>query len=145
MMRKKLKLIIMALALTMPTMANSQKNKKEVFNWEAVINAIIKVESGGNPKAHNKKGDCVGVLQITPVLVKQCNDWLKAKKSKKRYTLADRYNVKKSKEMFVMFQSYYNKSNNVEKAIRMWNGGPGYSVSSTNNYYKKVMKHYKGG
>jgi len=119
--------------------------KKQNFDWNPVMDAIIQVESKGNPKAHNKNGDCAGILQITPGLVKQCNAWLKAKKSKKRYTLSDRYNVKKSKEMFVMVQSYYNKSNNVEKAIRIWNGGPGYSVSSTNGYYKKVMKHYKGG
>ncbi len=103
------------------------------------------VESKGNPKAFNKNGNCAGLLQITSGLVKQCNIWLKVKKSKKRYTLADRYNVEKSKEMFVMVQSHYNKSNNVEKAIRIWNGGPGYTVKGTNGYLKKVMKYYDGG
>ena len=93
----------------------------------------------------NPNGNCAGLLQITPGLVKQCNIWLKAKKSKKRYTLADRYNVKKSKEMFVMVQKNYNKSNNVEKAIRVWNGGPGYTLKGTNEYYMKVMKYYNGG
>jgi len=119
--------------------------KKEQFDWNPVMDAIIQVESKGNSKAHNKNGDCAGILQITPVLVKQCNAWLKAKKSKKRYTLSDRYNVKKSKEMFIMTQKHYNKSNNVERAIRIWNGGPGYTVKGTNEYYKKVMKYYKGG
>lgn len=117
--------------------------QKEKFDWSPVVDAIIQVESKGNPKAYNPSGDCAGILQITPGLVKQCNTWLKAKKSKKRYTLADRYNVKKSKEMFVMVQSYYNKSNNVEKAIRVWNGGPGYTLKGTNEYYRKVMKYYK--
>ena len=117
--------------------------QEEKFDWSRVIDAIAKVESKGNPKAHNPIGDCAGILQITPGLVKQCNTWLKVKKSKKRYTLRDRYNVEKSKEMFVMVQSYYNKSNDVEKAIRIWNGGPGYSVSKTNGYLKKVMKYYK--
>jgi hypothetical protein len=42
-----------------------------------------------------------------------------------------------------MVQSYYNKSNNVEKAIRIWNGGPGYTIKGTNGYLKKVMKYYK--
>jgi len=112
------------------------------FDWNPVMDAIIQVESKGNPKAHNKNGDCAGILQITPGLVKQCNAWLKAKKSKKRYTLSDRYNVKKSKEMFVMVQKHYNKSNNVEKAIRVWNGGPGYTLEGTNGYYRKVMKYY---
>jgi len=117
--------------------------QKEKFDWSPVVDAIIQVESKGNPKAFNKNGNCAGILQITPGLVKQCNTWLEAKKSKKRYTLADRYDVKKSKEMFVMVQSYYNKSNNVEKAIRIWNGGPGYTIKGTNGYLNKVMKYYK--
>ena len=110
--------------------------------WERVMNAIIKVESGGNPKAHNPNGDCAGILQITPILVKQCNIWLANQKSSKRYTMSDRYNAEKSKEMFIMVQEHYNPEGNVEKAIRIWNGGPKYSVAKTNTYYKRVMKHY---
>ena len=124
----------------LPISVGAQEKK---FDWSRVIDAIAKVESKGNPKAHNPVGDCAGILQITPGLVKQCNTWLKVKKSKKRYTLRDRYNVSKSKEMFEMYQHYLNPSNDVEKAIRIWNGGPGYSVSKTNGYLKKVMKYYK--
>ena len=47
--------------------------------------------------------------------------------------------------MFEMYQHYFNPSNDVEKAIRIWNGGPGYKVGSTNEYYRKVMKYYKKG
>jgi soluble lytic murein transglycosylase-like protein len=137
MMRQKLISLVM---LMLPISISAQEEK---FDWNPVMDAIIQVESKGNPKAHNKNGDCAGILQITPGLVKQCNTWLKAKKSKKRYTLSDRYNVKKSKEMFVMVQKHYNKSNNVEKAIRVWNGGPGYTLEGTNGYYRKVMKYYK--
>ena len=122
---------------------STSAQKEEAFDWNPVINAIIQVESKGNPKAYNPKGDCCGILQITPGLVKQCNIWLKAEKSKKRYTLSDRYNVEKSKEMFIMVQNHYNKSNNIERAIRVWNGGPGFKVSSTNGYYRKVMKYLK--
>jgi soluble lytic murein transglycosylase-like protein len=138
----RLKKIILIVLLILPIGINAQKKQ---FDWNPVMDAIIQVESKGNPKAFNKNGNCAGILQITPGLVKQCNIWLKAKKSKKRYTLADRYNVKKSKEMFVMIQSHYNKSNNVEKAIRIWNGGPGYTIKGTNGYLKKVMKYYKKG
>jgi soluble lytic murein transglycosylase-like protein len=137
MMRQKLIILVM---LMLPISISAQEGK---FDWNPVMDAIIQVESKGNPKAHNKNGDCAGILQITPGLVKQCNAWLKTKKSKKRYTLSDRYNVKKSKEMFVMIQKHYNKSNNVEKAIRVWNGGPGYTLEGTNGYYRKVMKYYK--
>jgi hypothetical protein len=103
------------------------------------MDAIIQVESEGNPNAVS--GNSVGVMQITPILVRDCNDILKKKKSNKRFTLNDRYSVEKSKEMFLLIQSHYNPANNVEKAIRLWNGGINYSVRATNRYYKKVMRH----
>lgn len=121
----------------------SAQTKNVSYNWDKVINAISKVESKENPSAVSK--DCVGILQIRPILVKQCNIWLKNQKSSKRYTLKDRYDVGKSKEMFIMIQEHYNPSHNVEKTIRLWNGGPNYSVKKTNGYYKKVMKYYNGG
>lgn len=130
----------MAIMLTCSTKASGQKT----FDWEPVISAIAKVESGGNPKAFNKNGNCGGLLQITPVLVKECNNILKNRKSTKRYTMSDRFNAEKSKEMFILIQETYNPSHNIEKAIRMWNGGPnGHKMRATMGYYKKVMKHYK--
>ena len=105
------------------------------------MDAIIQVESEGNPKAVS--GKSVGAMQITPILVKDCNKILKKQKSKKQYTMADRYSVSKSKEMFLIIQKYYNPENNVEKAIRMWNGGIEYSIRSTNKYYKKVLAQMK--
>ena len=111
--------------------------KAPKFNWDPVMDAIIQVESEGNPRAVS--GNSVGAMQITPILVKDCNEILKKQKSKKRYTMADRYSVAKSKEMFLLIQSYYNRENSIEKAIRSWNGGVKYSVRATNKYYKKVM------
>jgi hypothetical protein len=143
MMRKAKKLILTCLMSILVLTASAQT--KKAYDWTRVINAIIQVESKGDANAHNAVGDCAGIMQITPILVKQCNIWLKDQKSNKRYTLKDRYNVQKSKEMFIMIQEHYNPSHNVEKAIRLWNGGPNYSVKKTNGYYKKVMKYYNGG
>ena len=143
MMRKAKKLILTCLMLILVLTASAQTNQR--YDWSKIMNAIIQVESRGNAKAHNANGDCIGILQITPILVKQCNIWLKNLKSSKRYTLKDRYDVGKSKEMFIMIQEHYNPSHNVEKAIRLWNGGPNYSLKKTNGYYKKVMKYYNGG
>ena len=142
MMRKAKKLILTCLMSILVLTAMAQ-TKNVSYNWDKVINAISKVESKGNPSAVSK--DCVGILQIRPILVKQCNIWLKDQKSSKRYTLKDRYDVEKSKEMFIMIQEHYNPSHNVEKAIRLWNGGPSYSKVKTENYYRKVMKYYNGG
>ena len=122
-------------------MALSVNAKKSGFDWDPVMDAIIQVESEGNPNAVS--GKSVGVMQITPILVEDCNNILKRKKSKKRFTLSDRYSVKKSKEMFLLIQSYYNPTNSIEKAIRSWNGGVRYSVRATNRYYRKVMDKLK--
>ena len=111
----------------------------EKFDWEPVMEAIIQVESEGDAKA--VKGNSCGAMQITPILVAECNDILKKRKSKKRYTLRDRFSLAKSKEMFKLIQSHFNPLNDIEKAIRSWNGGNNYSVRRTQRYYERVMKH----
>lgn len=117
---------------------NGSRATTRTFDWNPVMEAIIEVESNGNHRAQN--GNQVGAMQITPILVEDCNEILKQRKSKKRYKLSDRFNVEKSKEMFLLIQSWYNPKNNVEKAIRSWNGGVNYKVKSTQRYYEKVMK-----
>lgn len=120
-------------------MAATKGNKVTTkYDWNPVMDAIIQVESGGNANA--KSGRCVGAMQIMPCLVTECNNILKQRKSSKRFTMNDRYSIAKSKEMFVLLQSVYNPTNNVEKAIRTWNGGNHYSVRATQGYYNKVMK-----
>lgn len=109
------------------------------FDWEPVMNAIIHVESRGNVKAVS--GNSCGAMQITPVLVMECNNILKKRKSKKRFSLRDRFDLAKSKEMFVLIQSYFNHQNDIERAIRAWNGGYRYSVKRTQKYFNKVMAY----
>jgi len=119
------------------------ENKKsdDVSYWDAVMDAIIQVESGGNSRAVN--GQYVGAMQIAPILVKDCNYILQSRNISKRYTLADRFSVEKSKEMFILIQSRYNPTKNIEKGIRIWNGGCNYSTASTNGYYRRVMSKMK--
>lgn len=113
----------------------------ECKNWDRLISAIMIVESNNNPKA--VCGDQVGCLQIRPILVRDCNRILKRRGSSKRYSMRDRYSVRKSKEMFVLYQSYYNPKGNIDKAIRLWNGGSNYTIRGTQKYYKKVKKEMK--
>ena len=144
-MMKKVSVSLMALMMatvTAPAVTNAAKSAKTSgVNWNPVMDAIIQVESEGNPNAVS--GNSVGAMQITPILVKDCNEILKKQKSKKRYTMDDRYSVAKSKEMFLLIQSHYNPENSIEKAIRSWNGGVRYSVRATNRYYQKVMANLK--
>ena len=140
---KKLFLIVM---LMLPISVSAQQGN-DSYDWTKVIDAIVKVESKGNPKAYNPNGNCAGILQIVPILVKECNQILKEKKSTKRYTVSDRYDVQKSKEMFVLLQEHFNQEHSVEKAIKCWNCGF-YTKNWKNKsigYYRKVMKYYDGG
>ena len=142
---KKVSLSLMALVMVAMTASagasTSKSTKTSGVDWNPVMDAIIQVESEGNPNAVS--GNSVGAMQITPILVKDCNDILKKQKSKKRYTMADRYSVAKSKEMFLIIQKYYNPESNIEKAIRLWNGGVKYTTRATNRYYKKVLAQMK--
>ena len=118
--------------------AESGAAQTENFDWEPVMKAIVQVESEGNTRA--VKGNSCGAMQITPILVAECNNILKKRNSKKRYTLRDRFSLEKSKEMFLLMQSQFNPLNDIEKAIRSWNGGNKYSVKRTQRYFEKVMK-----
>ena len=123
--------------------AGAKGKQGSKFDWSPVIDAIIEVESEGNADAVDKSGKSCGIMQITPILVKECNRIQQLRKSDKRYTMNDRFSVAKSKEMFLLYQSFYNPQNNVEQAIRSWNGGMNYSKRGTQRYYNKVMSKMK--
>ena len=124
---------------SMSTIARENSNKR--FNWGPLMDAITQVESEGNSRAVS--GNQCGAMQITPILVEDCNALLKKRGEKKRFTLNDRFSVKRSREMFVLIMSHYNPTNDIEKAIRIWNGGVNYTNKGTQRYYKKVMALYK--
>lgn len=117
-------------------------------NYNRLITAIGTVESKMNDKAIN--GIYAGFLQISPTIVKDCNRINKINGNPKRYSLQDRYNRKKSIEMFHIIQNFYNKhrdlgeKDRIGHMIRLWNGGPGWvkNPRKTDGYYKKVIKVY---
>ena len=120
-------------------MANNSSAQTSNYDWSSVVDAIMMVESRGNVNARN--GIYCGPLQISPGLVTEVNNILKRRNHTKRYSLNDRFNFQKSKEMFEIIQSQYNPKNNVERAIRMWQGGINYKVSRTQRYFEKVMSY----
>lgn len=115
--------------------------------WDNLIKAISEVESRGNPKAVS--GKHVGVLQISPVVVDDCNRINKLKKREQRFTYGDRYSVEKSIEMFNIIQDFYNPDNGtvdgevrIERAMRIWNGGGSWKTNprATDGYVNKVKR-----
>lgn len=116
-------------------LSNYAKNNKR---WEKLVKAISLIESQHNEKLTSKCGRYVGILQISKITVDECNRIL----GEKRFNYNHRYNKKHSIEMFYIIQNYYNPNNSIEKAIRIWNGGPNYSKQKTDKYYKNVLKAY---
>ena len=127
--------LLPGLALATSNEDNAADNS---VNWEPVMDAIIQVESGGNRFA--RSGKSVGAMQITPICVREVNLYLKQLNIKKAYTLKDRFSVQKSKEIFLLIQKRHNPQNNIERAIRAWNGGLKYSNNGTQRYYEKVTR-----
>lgn len=100
-------------------------------DWEAFTEALIWVESKGDERALGKKDD-IGVLQITPILLQDCNRIVGYEK----YYLNDRYDREKSIEMFNLIQSHYNPQKDFHWALKLWNSGAPLS------YHRKVMDKF---
>jgi hypothetical protein len=101
------------------------------YYWELFTQALIWVESKGDSKAVGSKDD-VGVLQITPILVEDCNRILK----NEGFTLEDRLDSLKSVEMFNIIQDHYNPQHDYHLALKIWNG------QAPLSYHRKVMDKF---
>ena len=135
---KKILLFLVAVTLTVALNAQTEQQLKK---WMPVINAIAQVESGGNPKAVSRSGTYVGLLQMAPICVRECNRIV----GKNKFTYNDRLSREKSIEMFIIFQEHHNPEGNMEKAIRLWNSGDKNCMKNKNRtegYYRKVMSKY---
>lgn len=108
-------------------------------NLAPLIAALIAVESGGNPRAIGDHGQSVGVLQITPVMVRDVN-----RISGKRFQWPDDcFDRSKSIRMAEIYFGQWPDAN-AETLARRWNGGPtGDRKKATLQYWKKVKQHYK--
>lgn len=109
-------------------------------NWDIMYEAICAVESENDSLAYNSSSNAAGIIQLRPIYVKDVNRIQGTK-----YTLKDRYNPKKCREMFEIYQSYYNPEKDIEKAIRIHlNGCNNYN---TNEWYLirvvKAMDNFK--
>ena len=129
------KSVLLTICILFSVSALAAGNRKT--DWSHVIEAIIHVESRGDVNA--KCGKYAGAMQIAPIVVKECNIILQERNVRTRYTLSDRYDLKKAKEMFRLFQEKYNPTNDVEYAIRLWNGGPRFNKKATNGYFNRVV------
>jgi hypothetical protein len=99
-------------------------------DFELIELAIIWQESKENPNPKHSDGKSEGILQITPIYVKEANRIL----GKSKYTLYDRKNPLKSHEMFLVVQNYHNPEKDVKKAVKLHN--------KAGWYFEEVMDRY---
>ena len=136
-----MKKVFIFLVAVLITVALNAQTEQQLKKWMPVINAIAQVESGGNPKAVSRSGTYVGLLQMAPICVRECNRIV----GKNKFTYNDRYSKEKSIEMFIVFQEHHNPKGDMEKAIRLWNSGDRNCMknkSRTEAYYRRVMSKY---
>lgn len=93
--------------------------------YEALIKAIVSIESSGNNYAYNAKEGAYGAFQIRQVRLNDFN-----KKTGKDYKLVDMYDYNKSEEVFL----YYCQGD-YEYIAKSWNG----SGPMTINYWRNVQ------
>lgn len=98
--------------------------------WELFIFALIEVESGGDSTCTGMADD-VGILQITPICVREVNRILGVQ----TYALGDRYSVKKSLEMFDIIQQHKNSQLDIRRAAKIWN------PRAPESYYEKIERN----
>lgn len=96
------------------------------------FDAVTFVESSNNPKAWNEKEQAAGLYQIRPIVIQDLQE------RGYKFTLQDRWDQKKSKEIFMIYTTIY-KATTPEKRARVWNGGPrGHLKPATLSYWNKV-------
>lgn len=111
----------------------------ELLQWETMKQALIIMESEGDPNVVGKTQD-LGILQITPIYVEQVNKIL----GEPRYTLSHRLNVEASLEMFEIYQNHFNPERDIIKAIQLHNPGAGpWYLSQVLDLYNELMSFNK--
>jgi hypothetical protein len=121
------------------------KDIKPLITEDELVRALIMVESRGNDSAvgdrHLVGNEAVGALQIRPIMVREVNRILRIQKINKRFKLKDRYNRKKTIQMFLIWKNFHHSDSSPEVTARSWNGGrKGPTMKATEKYWAKVQQ-----
>ena len=122
---------------------NAQPQTQYTAQQEALLDALIQVESNGKDDAVGDNGNAIGCLQIWKIYwtdaversgiggsYKDCYDRAYAK------SIVDAYMTRYAREAWTNPKKF-----DAEKCARIHNGGPkGYRKQATEKYWKKVQK-----
>ncbi len=115
-----------------------QEEPDTLSNYQALVMAIAFTESRFNPDAVGKAHDS-GVLQLTPIYVKEVN-----RIAGTDYQLEDAFDIDKAIEIFDAMQAHYNPDQDIELAIRLHNKSPYYRREVLKNLeFIKQMESFR--
>ncbi len=105
------------------------------------IKAIAWVESKGDPLAVGDQGAAIGILQIQPIMVRECNRIV----GRDIYTDRDRRSVERSVEMCLIHSLHHWPDGGPEQWSRGWNGGPDWAdePGRTAEYWRRIQRAMK--
>jgi hypothetical protein len=136
-----MKKLLLISILCMVTLAGLSPPGKEIIIPEnkpiepflRLFRAISFVESHNDSLAYNKITEATGIVQITPILLKDYN-----RRTGKHYKLKDCYSPKISR---IIFNFYCMKLPGIdfEKTSKKWNG----SGKATEKYWQRVKSNLK--
>ncbi|MBI2630589.1 transglycosylase SLT domain-containing protein [Candidatus Pacearchaeota archaeon] len=129
------------------------------YNFDAFRDAIISVESNGNPNAHNKTSGARGLMQITPK--GGLAEWNKCNPHK-RYSEKDLFDEEINRKIgswyiqkIVQYLEWYNIEPTIENVASVYNCGIGNFMKSLKNntnlpaetqeYFRKVRARTDSG
>jgi len=114
---------------------------------DALWHAIVRVESGGNPRAFNRHRAAWGIAQIRGVCLADINRIARQVGLEGRYTVADLADPAKARRIWSLYLGFYGnlytrqtgRTPTDEVYARIWNGGPnGWRKASTRAYWDRV-------
>lgn len=135
------------------------------INWDKLVNAVIQVESNGNSNAHNKKSGAIGLMQITPIVLKEWNELYWKKKIAKQTKIYAPFRIEHMTDMkanidcgtwylrdrIPQMLKYYHKPITLDNLLISYNAGISYVIKNkplpreTRQYLKKVKAIYQKG
>ena len=133
MLKKYLIIIIICIILLLSFVVEVKERKHILKVHEPkIINAIIQIESSGNPKAVSKKG-CIGLMQVNPKIWLETLKKAKIISSKKDLFIPEK-NVNSGK--FILAHYSYKTNHDLEKTLYLYSG-------KDKKYPKKVLQEVK--
>lgn len=124
-------------AIVLRVCSHTSSTEASVKERRQLLNAIAIVESNNDPLAVGDGGTAIGILQISPIMIDDCNRIL----GYPEFSLSDRWNMERSRQMANIYFDHYCKDMSLIDKARCWNGGPdGWKQDCTLAYADKIER-----